>query len=422
MVRCAVFGVVVLGCVLVAGQGRTADWPRFRGPGGLGVSPEKGLPLRWSQQENLAWKTELPGPGTSSPVFVGEKVFVTCYSGYNVPKQPKGAIANLKRHLVCLDRKTGRVAWTKDVPVKLPEQEAIREEHGYASSTPVADAERLYAFFGKSGVFAFDHAGKQLWQAGVGEGLNGWGSAASPVLHGDLLIVNASVESESLVALDKKTGKEVWRARGIRESWNTPIVVTGKDKKTEVVVAIFGKVLGIDPANGQQLWSCNTDIPWYMAPSMVAHDGVVYAIGGRDRGQGALAVRTGGRGDVTRTHRLWKIDKGSNVPSPVYHDGHLYWVNETNGMAYCAEAATGKVVYEQRIERGGQVYSSALLADGKIYHLDRQGRTYVLPAKPEYELLATNDLRDGGYFNASPVALDGKLYIRSDKALYCIGK
>jgi len=207
----------------LAAQDTAADWPRFRGPGGLGVSPAKGLPVAWGPQENVAWKTELPGPGASSPIVVGERVFLTCYSGYGVQGQPGGSMDELKLHVVCLNANDGKIRWTKDIEPKLPEQANPREGHGYASHTPVADPERLYVFFGKSGVYAFDHGGKQLWAADVGSKTNGWGSAASPILAGDLVIVNASVESESLVALDRKTGKEVWRARGIRESWNTPI-------------------------------------------------------------------------------------------------------------------------------------------------------------------------------------------------------
>jgi outer membrane protein assembly factor BamB len=261
---------------------------------------------------------------------------------------------------------------------ELPEQETIREGHGYASSTPVADAERVYCFFGKSGVFAFDHAGKQLWQTNVGDGLGGWGSATSPILHENLVIVNACVESEALVALDRKTGKEVWRTKGINESWNTPLVVDVKGGKAELVVAVFGKVLGIDPATGEKLWNCDTDIGWYMVPSMVAHDGVVYCIGGRNGG-GALAVRPGGKGDVTATHQLWTLKKGSNVSSPVYHEGHLYWMNDVNGLAYCAEAATGKLVYEERgTGRTGLCVRSA--GRGRVYYVTRDGRTFVVSA------------------------------------------
>lgn len=413
----AVLALVALATVTAP----AADWTQFRGPGGQGVSPEKGLPVTFGLSQNVAWKTDLPGPGTSSPVFLGDRIFLTCYTGYNEPGKGRGDMAALKRHVLGLDRKSGRMLWTTTYDAKLPELERTRDEHGYASNTPAVDAERVYVFLGKSGVAALDHAGKKLWQVDVGTRLdpNNWGSATSPVLHGNLVIVNACIESESLVALDRKTGNEVWRARGIKESWNTPLLVT-KDGKTELVVAIQGKILGFDPTTGKDLWSCATDIGWYMVPSLVAHDGVVYCVGGRSGG--SLAVRVGGRGDVTRTHRVWTGKVGSNVTSPVYHDGHLYWMNDNNGIAYCADAKTGKPVYEQRVERAGQVYASALLADGKVYYVTRDGRVLVVAAKPQYELLANNDLRDRSLYHASPVAVDGRLFIRSDKALYCFEK
>lgn len=400
---------------------RAADWPQFRGPAGQGVSTEKGLPTKWTATDGVAWKTEMPGPGTSSPVFVGDRIFITAYSGYNVPGKAQGEQSALRRHLLALDRKTGKIVSNTPVEAKLPEQDRIRDSHGYASSTPAADAERVYCFFGRSGVFAFDHSGKQLWQADVGEKLNGWGSAASPVLYGDLVIVNASVESDTLFAFDKKTGKEKWKAKGIREAWNTPVVVKNTAGKDELIVPIQGKILAFNPTTGEALWNCATEITWYMVPSVVAHDGIVYAIGGRS-GVAALAVKTGGSGDVTKTHRLWTGRKGSNVSSPVFHDKHVYFMNDNNEHAFCLEAATGKVVYEERIGRAGTVYASSLLADGKVYYVSRDGKTFVVAAKPEYELLATNDLRDGGIFHATPVAADGKLFIRSDKFLYCLGK
>ncbi|MFM8274997.1 MAG: PQQ-binding-like beta-propeller repeat protein [Gemmata sp.] len=398
-----------------------ADWARFRGPTGSGSSAEKGLPAEWGAKAGVAWRAEMPGPGTSSPVFFGDRIFITCYTGYNVPGKAGGQQADLRRHLLALDRKTGKMLTNTPVEAKLPEQERIRDNHGYASSTPAVDAERVYCFFGKSGAVAFDHTGKQLWQADAGTKLSDWGSAASPVLHGELVFINASVESQTLYALDKKTGKEKWKATGIRESWNTPIVVTNKDGRDELVVAVQGKVLAFDPATGAALWSCATDIGWYMVPSLVAHDGVVYALGGRS-GVAALAVRTGGSGDVTKTHRLWTSKKGANVSSPVFSDGHLYWANEATGTAYCAKAATGEVVYEERLPRADIIYASALLADGRMHYQSRDGRTFVVAAKPTFELIATNDLRDGGLFYASPVAADGKLFIRSDKYLYCLEK
>jgi hypothetical protein len=178
-------------------------------------------------------------------------------------------------------------------------------------------------------------------------------------------------------------------------------------------------VLGFDPKTGGQLWSCNTDIGWYMVPSLSAHDGVIYCIGGRTGG--ALAIRAGGRGDVTGSHRMWTGKKGSNVSSPVYHNGHLYWMHENLGIAFCAEAGTGNIVYEQRIDRAGQIYSASVLADGKIYYLSRNGRTYVLPAAPRFEEPKVSDLADRSAFNSSPAVSGGRIYIRSDRYLYCIG-
>ncbi len=395
-----------------------AEWRQFRGPGGQGVSSAKGLPTIWSSERNIHWKTALPGPGGSSPIVFGDRIYVTCYSGYAVPGSPGGDVTSLQRHVIGLQRTDGKIVWKKDVPAAQPEQAKVRD-HGYASSTALADPDRLYVFFGKSGVFAFGHDGKEVWRADVGSKTHGWGSASSPVAHKDLIVINAAVESDSLIALNKQTGKEVWRAGGMKESWNTPILVPVDGGKTELVVAIFGKVLGFDPDTGEQLWSCATGIGWYMAPSLVNDKDVVYCIGGRTGG--ALAVKAGGRGDVTSSRRLWTLNKGSNVSSPIFHEGHLYWLHENLGVAYCAEAATGKVIFEERLANAGQFYGSPILADGKLFGVTRNGRGFVLAAKPQFEQLARNDLGDRGSFDASP-ALDGsRLLIRSDKFLYCIG-
>lgn len=396
------------------------DWSRFRGPGGMGVSDATDVPEQWSADENVIWKSPLPGAGASSPIVSGDHIYLTAYTGYFVPGEPGGDLENLERHLLCLKKSDGSSVWKKSVKAKLPEEQRIRD-HGYAGNSPAADADRVYAFFGKSGVYGYDHNGKQLWHADVGSKTNGWGTAASPVLYKDYVFINASVESESLIALDRKTGDEKWRAGGIKESWNTPVIVKTKDGNDELVLAIHGKVLGFDPDSGKQLWACDTGITWYMVPSGVAHDGIVYFLGGRS-GVAGLAVRTGGRGDVTGTHRLWTSQHGSNVSSPVYHDGHLYWVHDNKEIAYCADAATGKVIYQERINRGGQVYASALLADGKLYYVNRSGKTFVLAAKPKFELLSTNDLRDRGQFNGSPTMSGNQILIRSDKFLYCLGK
>lgn len=418
-----------IGLVLVIGIAASAlgqsaslagNWPQFRGSGGQGTSDAIGLPLTWSLAENIAWKTELPGPGASSPIVFGDRIYLTCYTGYFVPNQPGGSLEELKRHLISVRHSDGHIEWDRAIPAKLPEESQIRD-HGFAANTPAADVDRIYAFFGKSGVFAFDHGGQQLWQADVGSKTNGWGTSASPVLYKDLVFINASVESDSLVALDRRTGAEKWRATGISESWNTPVVVTSASGRQELIVATQGNVLAFDPETGKSLWSCKTDIGWYMVPSVVAADGIVYCLGGRS-GTAGLAVRAGGRGDVTKTHRLWTSVKGSNVSSPVYLEGHIYWMHEQRGVAYCAKADSGEVVYEQRLERAGQVYSSALLADGRLYYITRDGRTFVLAAKPQFKLLATNDLKDGSLFNASPVVTGNRLLMRSDRYLYCIGE
>jgi outer membrane protein assembly factor BamB len=399
---------------------KSSDWSRFRGPSGMGVSEVKGLPVTWSSDENLVWKTPLPGAGASSPIVFGERIYLTSYTGFFVPGESGGSPEDLQRHLIAFNRADGKIVWNKAVQAKLPEEQRIRD-HGFAANTPAADDDAVYVFFGKTGVFAFDHDGKQKWQADVGSNTHGWGTSASPVLYKDLVFINASVESESLVALDRRTGTEKWRAKGVREAWNTPVVVKAASGREELVVATQGKILAFNPDTGAPLWSCKTDIGWYMVPSVIADKGIVYSLGGRS-GVAALAVRAGGSGDVTAEHRLWTSTKGSNVSSPVYHDGYLYWMNDSRGVAYCAKADTGEVMYEERVNRADQVYSSALLADGKIYYLNRMGKTFVVPAKPQYELLATNDLSDRGVFNGSP-AVDGqRLLIRSDKFLYCIGK
>lgn len=419
------FFLVAIGSALFrAGSAEAwADWPQLRGPTGRGISDAKGLPTKWSATENIAWKTALPGAGASTPIVVGGKIYLTCYRGYNMPGQPRGSQKDLERMLVCISPADGKVLWEKTVPTKLPEQDEIRENHGYASGTPVADETLIYCFFGKSGVFVFDREGNHKWHIEVGSGLNGWGSASPLTLHGNLLLVNASVESGSLIALDKKTGKEVWRA-GAEETWHPPLVVSLAGGKSELIVATPNQVAGLDPASGKELWSCAMDCGWYKVPVPTEHQGVVYSIGGRS-GETALAVRAGGRGDVTDSHRLWTSTTGSNVSSPIYHNGHLYYASDSKGIAYCADAKTGEIKYEQRLPRANQIYSAPIMADGKIYYLDRSGKCFVVAAKPQFELVATNDLggrEDRAVFNASPVVLAQRLLIRSDKTLWCVGK
>jgi outer membrane protein assembly factor BamB len=398
------------------------DWPQFRGRGGRGLSDAERVPARWSENENLLWKTELPGAGTSSPVLFGEHIYLTAHSGYGTDRNEPGSRENLQKWLLCFDRAGGSLLWKREIAVGGPESEygGRMHWHGYASSTPAADASGVYAFFGRSGVVAFDHQGNPRWHASVGENTHDWGSAASPILYNDLVILNAFVERGELVALDKLTGEEVWSAGGLKESWNTPVLVELSDGSTELVVGIMGKVLGFDPASGERLWQCD-GINWYVVGSLVADRGIVYCIAGSQ--YETVAIRAGGRGDVTASHLLWRANKGSNVSSAIYHEGHLYFAHEQQAIAYCLEGETGEVVYEERIpHRGRQIYASPVIADGKLFYVRRGGNTVVLAAKPGFEVLAHNAIEsDVGFFNASPAIEDGRLYLRSDHYLYCIG-
>jgi outer membrane protein assembly factor BamB len=408
--------VVAMACVASG-----ADWRQFRGPGGLGISDEKGLPVEWSAEKNLVWKVKLPGAGASCPVTQGNRVFVTCYSGYGIDTKTPGKMEDLKRHLLCLDRATGATLWAKEFQPLLPEHDYSGEGsyQGYAASTPLVDGDRLYVFFGKSGVYCFDLNGNQIWHVQVGKNINGWGSGPSPMLYKDLLIVNASVESGALVALNKTTGSEVWRSPGISAAWNTPVLVTTPQGTQELVVSVQDRLVGVNPDTGKELWRAE-GVHRYVCPSVVAHDGVVYAIGG---GSTSLAVKAGGKGDVTKTHGLWRENKGSNVGSPIYYNGYLYWASDSGGVVHCQEAATGKTMYSERLTpEAGQIWASPVLADGKLYYLSKEHGTYVVEAQPRFKQLAHNVIAgDKSRSNASPAISDGLIFMRNDQYLYCIG-
>lgn len=397
------------------------DWTGFRGPHASGLSSESGLPTEWSATKHLVWKQSLPGFGTSSPMLHGDRIYLTTYSGYGQDEKEPGEIGGLKRALHGLNRATGQPEWSVDLPVEAGDEayKGFQALHGYASSTVATDGERLYVFAGISGVSAHSLDGKELWRSKVGSKTHNWGSGTSPVLFGDLVIVNAWVESQSLVALEKATGKEVWRVKTAKASWNTPLVTKSAEGRDELVVSGNGEIVGFDPRTGARVWTAE-GIDDYVCPSVIAHEGIIYAIGAR-KGQ-AIAVRLGGEGDVTKSHELWKVGRGSNVSSPVFHDGHLYFASESKGIVYCLKAETGEVVYEERLApRPDRIYASPLLADGKIYYVSRTNGTFVVAAKPSFELLAVNEHPDETVFNACPVADRGKLLLRSNAALYCFG-
>ena len=432
MKRCTFAVLSFLPAVALLQAAAGSDWPQFRGPAGSGVCPDSTAPLEWSDAKNIKWKTALPGPGSSSPIVCGGQVFVTCYSGYGVDPDEPGEITGLKRHVLCLKLDDGTVLWSRSVGAVLPEDAFFGmgiTEHGYASSTPVSDGERVYVFFGKSGVLAFDFQGKQLWRANVGHESSNrrWGSSASPILYRDTVIVNASEESRSIRALDKTTGKEKWKAEAaaLELTYATPLLVNLRDGRKQLVIGVPGEAWGLNPDTGKLAWYAETGLGGNVAPSPVAHDGVVYLMGGYP-GQLTVAVRAGGKGDVTQSHVLWSSRTSSYVPSPVFLGGNLYWVNDM-GMATCVEAATGKTIYREKLPRaaggsGKPFYSSVVLVKDRLYAVGRNGDTYVLAAAPAFKLLARNSLAaDKSDFNASPAVCDGKILLRSNRFLYCVG-
>ena len=449
------FGLGLLGVISNFQPLNAEDaWTRFRGPDGSGVSTEAvSTPTTWSDTENLKWKTALPGPGSSSPIVVGDKIFLTCWSGYGVDRDGGGDQANLKRHLICIEKSSGKILWDKTVPAALPEDEygGMFAEHGYASHTPVSDGKKVYVFFGKSGALAFDLDGNQLWQTKLGDGLDPrrWGSSSSPILYNNILIVTASAESQAIVGLDTENGKELWRAEaeGLNSTWGTPILVPIDDKKTDLVIGVPYEFWGLDPTTGKLRWFCEVMETDSFCSSVIGHDGIVYGIEGR--GGGSIAVRAGGKDDVTKTNIVWQGRNSSRISTPIYYDGRIYFF--AGRVANCIDAATGKEIYQTRLPagnsnagdntargsdagaqgggrrggggggRGGQDYGSPVIADGKIYFVTRSGDMHVIKASKEFESIGVNRVTsDREDFSGTPAISNGEIFVRSSKHLYCI--
>lgn len=423
----ALLAVLMLSPALLTQFSAAADWPQFRGADRSGISTESGLPVEWSAKTNIFWKTELPGPGSSSPIIFGDRVYVTCYSGYGLDVKAPGKLANLKRHLVCVDRATGTVLWTRSEVDRdasdAPYKDGNIALHGYASHTPAADRSGVYAYFGAAGAVCYSHTGEKKWSKSLGTNAKNqsYGSGASPVLCGDLLIINACIETAELyqqgetVALDLKTGRQVWREKAGGE-WSSPLLVKAGEQQELVVATRRGPWLGLNPLTGKRLWSCEAK---EYCGTPVAHEGIVYAIGGDSR----AAIRAGGSGDVTRSHKLWDTAGGTWIPSPVYHEGYLYFSAHDGGLVFCADARTGKSVYRQRLPGGGRIFASPVSADGRIYYVSREHGTFVLATGPKFALVGHNKIEDDkSVFNGSPAISDGRLFLRSDEYLYCIAK
>ena len=384
-----------------------ADWPQYRGADGQGVSAEA-VPVTWSATKNMKWKCELPGAGSSSPVVVGDKVFVTCYSGV---KEGEERPAGLVRHLVCVDRKTGKIMWDQKVPNPVTEDpyRGFLTEHGYASNTPVVSGGKVFAFFGKSGVYAYDLEGKLLWERSVGTDSASklWGSAASPVVVDGTLVINASDEAKTVFGFDPETGEEKWKVEddGLDLAYGTPVAMN-VGGRTDLVLAQPGELWGRDPATGEKRWWTPITSKGNISPSPVLGDGVVYVFGGYPSLRRSAVKVGSGEGELPAGNTLWEDNDSSYVPTPVLVDGHLYWASDS-GYALCVDAASGKTVYKERLKtkggKGKPFYAGAVAADGKVIAVSRTAGTFVFEAKPKFKLLSTNVIKgDDSRFQGTP--------------------
>ena len=418
--------------LLLAGAANAADWLQFRGPGSAGLAADANVPSTWSDTQNLAWKTALPGRGSSSPIVCGGFVFVTCYSGYG-EGQEGGSAEKLQRHLLCVDRTSGKILWDKSVAAEMPEDpyHGFITEHGYTSSTPVTDGQRLYVFFGKTGALAVDFAGNKLWQVNLGKQSSNsrWGSAASPILYKHMVIINASEEGRAVFALDAATGKQIWKAESdsLELSYSTPTLIEDGNGRASLIVAVPNQVWALNPDTGRTRWFADTGIGGNVSPTVTAGDCVIYVTGGFPA-QGTIAIRCGGRGNVTSSNVVWKSEVASYVPSPVLHDGKLFVVSD-GGFAICLDAKTGQTLHRERLPdfaaggRGSKpVYASPLLVGKHLLAVTRRKGAFILDATPEMKVIAHNTFSDDSDFNATPAISDGKIFLRSNRTLYCIGK
>jgi outer membrane protein assembly factor BamB len=403
--------------VLVAGSGQvvlSADWLQWRGPLGTGQSDEKAIPLNWSSTENVKWKAPLDGPGNSSPIVVGDKVFVT-----HAP-----AKSNL-RGLHCFDRNTGKPLWKHQI--EYAEKELTHNTNPFCSSSPVSDGQVIVAWYGSPGVYAYDLRGNVLWQKDLGKLEHIWGFGSSPIIYRDLVILNFGPGLNAFViALDKRTGNEVWRREfagqksnkidEYRGSWSTP-VVHRESNRDVLLLALPNTLWAVDPITGKDIWSCDGLGDLVYTSPLIDGD-IVVAMSGY--GGPALAVRGGGSGDVTETHRLWRHETPKppqRVGSGVIVNHHIYILNEPF-IAWCLDARTGEKKWEQRLGTD-KSWCSMVHAASRLYISNKGGTTFVLePDEKSLKVLAENHL--GEQIEASPAYSNGQIFIRTHQNLYCI--
>ena len=434
--------IVLLLCTQMVLLGQAQEhWPQFRGPGARGVASGPHLPDRWSATENIAWKTDVPGRGWSSPIVWGQQVFLTTAVNSGELEQPiKGLYfggnrlepreVQLEYRVICLDLESGKTRWEQTVQQGSPNG-PIHLKNSYASETPVTDGERVYAYFGNEGLYCLDLEGRSVWSKRFEPRAtrNGWGTAASPVLHGDrLVIVNDNDEQSYLMCLDKRTGEQVWRVdRDEGSNWSTPFIWQN-DRRTEIVTAGTGKVRSYD-LEGNLLW-------WFTGMSTIsiatpyADNGLLYVSSGyiHDRLRPVYAIRAGATGDISLQPGQTSNDSiawcqptaGPYNPTTLVYDGRLYVLYDRSMFA-CFRALTGDPVFElERIPRGLHFTVSPWAYDGKVFCLNEDGETFVLRAGDKFELLHTNKLADDDMCMATPAIAGDRLLLRTSTRVYCV--
>ena len=434
--------IVIAACGSMVPGVAADDWPHWRGPSASGVTAETGLPARWSETENIAWKAPLRGLGVSSPIVWGDLVFVTSQSGSGTVRpgprlvqggnpleageRPLGAGPTSGDGKVvfivsAVNRSTGKSAWTFELPAEGPFP-SVHEKHNLASPSPVSDGERVYAWFATGQIAAIDLNGRLVWKKHLGADYSpfeiNWGHGSSPVVYKDTLILLCYHERASyLLALDARTGAVRWKsdAANGETSYSTPLVVEANGT-AEIIVNSSAGVSGHDLASGKRLWHIE-EANRFPIPMPLFHDGVIYTSRGY-RSSPFMSIRPGGKGNVASTHVPWRVTSGAPyISSLVHYNGLIYMVGDV-GVLSVVDAKTGERVHQERI--GGVYTASPVAGDGKIYLVSEDGETIVLAEGRTPRVLARNRL-DARQL-ASPAIAGGRLFIRADATLYAIGK
>jgi outer membrane protein assembly factor BamB len=383
-------------------------WPRWRGPSGQGYVNGSGYVDTWSDTQNVLWKVPVPGTSNSSPIVWGDLIVMATAHG-------DGA----RKSLVAFRRTDGTKLWETFAPDASAEFQ--HPKNGHASATPTTDGQRVYAYLGSHGLLAVDLKGKQVWHRPLGAMNASHGTAGSPLLYKDRIILYQDQKETGFVAaFDTATGKEVWRtARGAQVGWGTPIAIRAGERD-ELIVSSMREVTAYDPNTGAKLWNAAGNL-FEVIPTPVVGEGLVFASSGR--AGPTLAIRPGGSGDVTATHIAWKAAKGSPfVPSTLLHKGLLYMVNDMAAIATAYDAKTGEVLWQGRLGEAARESFSAspVVVDDKVFFTNDMGETFVLAAGREFKLLHVNHLNARTL--ASPALVDGKWYWRTEKELLAIGR